>query len=133
MCSIMHHLIYYFVDSFYIRNRYVMVIYYVTLFVYLLFNYLSHHIFAYEACMLLPPFGFTGRPTEMQIPRQGLILTARDFLAMYPCAVIACNASVSPPSTLACRCTRPELVLFSPTTQSASTRRMHWPTLKSEN
>jgi hypothetical protein len=38
-------IIYCFIDSFCIENRYVMVTYYVTLFVSLLLNYLPHHIF----------------------------------------------------------------------------------------
>jgi hypothetical protein len=45
MCSNIETIIYCFIDSLYIGNRYVMVIYYVTPFVYLLLNYMPHHIF----------------------------------------------------------------------------------------
>jgi hypothetical protein len=47
MCDNIETIIYFFIDSFYIENRYVIVVYYVTLLVSLLLNYLSHHSTSY--------------------------------------------------------------------------------------
>jgi hypothetical protein len=45
MCDNLESTIYYIVDSFCIRNHYMIVIYYVALFVSLFINYLSYHYF----------------------------------------------------------------------------------------
>jgi hypothetical protein len=45
MCSNIETIIYCFIDSLCIGNRYVMVTYYVTPFVFLLLKYMPHHIF----------------------------------------------------------------------------------------
>jgi hypothetical protein len=44
MCSNIETIIYCFIDSLCIGNRYVMITYYVTLFLSLLINYMPHHI-----------------------------------------------------------------------------------------